>query len=111
VYYLGQEDEDLRQPVPLDLKRGTGGYQFHALFRPGLPGNYEAIITYEEFEWVQPFKVIMHGIGYGWDKAQEKLTGKDKQNPDKPGASSQNGKSKGKSKGTHPGKGRGRNKP
>ena len=103
VYYLGEGEDDGENPFPLDLKRGTGGYQFLALFRPGTPGKYEAVVTYLGGEWSQAFEVVEGGGGKDKDQSEEKLTGKDKDKPGKPESKSRDEKPRGKP-GGKPGK-------
>ena len=111
VNYLGNgEDGDTGEngdepvgPFPLDLKRSTGGYQFHALFHPELPGSYEAVVTYLGGEWKQAFEVVEHGNGKDKPEKVDKLTGREKEKPGKPETKPQDGKPKGKP-GGKPGK-------
>ena len=125
VQYGGEEngdgdgsgaEPDWDEGRPLGLKRGTGGYQFIALFRPDEPGLYRAVVTYgEDGSWEQEFTVVEHGKGADKPGKEEKLTGKDKVKPGKPETSPQNNKNKdkprGKSKDGNPGRGRGPKKP
>lgn len=93
----------------ITLKRGTGGYQFLGLFRPDAPGFYEAVVYYDDGEFVQAFEVIDHGNDTAHPEG--KLTGQDKVKPDKPDSSPQDKGNKdkphGKSRDDHPGKGKG----
>lgn len=111
VRYLGDGEDGEETEYPIEMKRGTGGYQFIAHFRPEFTGSHEAVVTFEEYKWVQPFEVVEHGNGYGVDKknSKEKLIGKEKDHPGNSG-SPQNEKSKDKPRGSKPGKGRGRDK-
>jgi len=102
VNFLGDKDNP-PDSFPLELKRGTGGYQFHALFRPELPGSYEAVVTNEGEEFSKSFEVVEHGNGKDKSQAEDKLTGKDKDKPGKPESEPRDSKPKGKPEGK-PGK-------
>ena len=103
VKFLGNDDEDGGEKYEPSLKRGTGGYQFIALFRPEKHGEYEAVLTYEGEEWKQEFVVVEHGNGKDKSQAEDKLTGKDKDKPGKPESEPRDSKPKGKPEGK-PGK-------
>ena len=102
VNFLGNDDHEA-ETFELDWKKGTGGYQFHANFRPLYPGNYIAVVTYERQDYDQAFVVVEHGNGKDKQLTEEKLTGKDKDKPGKPESKPRDEKPRGKP-GGKPGK-------
>ena len=107
VNYLGDNQGEGTEDIPpLTLKIGTGGYLYLAHFRTDIPGSYEAIVTYNNTDWVQPFEVVEHGNGNDKHNSEDKQTGKDKDKPPKPETAPQNEKEKDKPQGKPPGKGR-----
>jgi hypothetical protein len=93
VQFLGDDQHD-ETTYPLQLKRGSGGYQFLALFRPEMPGNYKAVVTYKGEDYVQYFEVVEKGNGKDKSQTEEKQNSKD--NPGKPEAKPNADKPKGK---------------
>ena len=113
VNFLGNDDLEL-ETFKLDWKKGSGGYQYLALFRPLYPGEYVAVVTYEGKDYERAFLVVEHGNGKDKQQTEEKLTGQDKDKPGKPDADPEDGKPKGKPEGKpegKPGKGKGPKKP
>jgi hypothetical protein len=112
VHYLGDGENPGGDTFTPELKRGTGGYQFLALFRPEATGKYEAVITYEGSQWKQAFDVVGHGNSTEKPQAEGKLTGKEKEKsvkPEKPETRTEEKKPKGKPI-DNPGKGKGKEK-
>jgi len=102
VNFLGNDDHEA-ETFELEWKKGSGGYQYLALFRPLYPGEYVAVVTYESQDYDQVFVVVEHGNGKDKQLTGEKLTGQDKDRPGKPEVNPQDPKPRGKP-GGKPGK-------